>query len=84
MSLETHHDLHSEFSNDGDILHALKLENAHFRTVADRYHETNKAIHRIEAGAEPASDERLETLKKQRLAMLDEVATMIAAHRDQA
>jgi uncharacterized protein len=81
MSIDTQHDLHSEFPNDGDILHALKLDNAHFRALSDRYHENNREIHRIEAEVEAASDERLEGLKKQRLAMLDEVAAMISAHR---
>ncbi|MGB5483710.1 YdcH family protein [Parasphingorhabdus sp.] len=72
------HDLHTEFPNDGDILHQLKLSDGHFRTVSDRYHDINKEIHRIEAEVEAASDERSEELKKQRLKHLDEVATMIA------
>jgi uncharacterized protein YdcH (DUF465 family) len=72
------HDLHAEFPNDNDILHALKLSDGHFRTVSDRYHDVNKEIHRIEAEVEPASDERNEELKKQRLSLLDEVATMIS------
>jgi uncharacterized protein YdcH (DUF465 family) len=81
MSIDTQHDLHSEFPNDGDILHALKLEDAHFRTIADRYHDLNREIHRIESEVEAASDERLEGLKKQRLALLDDVATMISTRR---
>ncbi|MEH6791841.1 YdcH family protein [Parasphingorhabdus sp.] len=72
------HDLHAEFPNDGDILHDLKMSDGHFRTVADRYHDINKEIHRIEAEVEAASDERSEELKKQRLLILDEVAAMIA------
>ncbi|MEH6700291.1 YdcH family protein [Parasphingorhabdus sp.] len=72
------HDLHAEFPNDNDILHALKLSDGHFRTVSDRYHDVNKEIHRIEAEVEPASDDRNEELKKQRLSLLDEVATMIS------
>jgi uncharacterized protein len=84
LSIDTPHDLHSEFTQDGDILHILKLENAHFRIVADRYHDINKTIHRIEAGAEAASDERLEALKKQRLSILDDVAGMIAAQKQKA
>jgi uncharacterized protein YdcH (DUF465 family) len=81
MTIDTQHDLHSEFPNDGEILHALKMDNAHFRALAERYHEANREIHRIEAEVEAASDTRLEDLKKQRLAMLDEVASMIAARR---
>ncbi|WP_417621815.1 YdcH family protein [Parasphingorhabdus sp.] len=72
------HDLHAEFPDDVEKLHQLKISNQHFRTVADRYHDINKEIHRIESEVEPASDERTETLKKQRLLLLDEVAAMIA------
>lgn len=79
---EAQHDLHSEFPQDGEILHRLKLESAHFRELADRYHGVNKDIHRAEAGIEPVSDDWLETLKKQRLALLDDVATLIAGKRE--
>jgi uncharacterized protein YdcH (DUF465 family) len=72
------YDLASEFPDDGAVLHALKLGDAHFRALAERHHETNREIHRIETSTEAASDARLETLKKQRLAMLDEVARAIA------
>ena len=77
----TLHDLHSEFPDDGDILHQLKLHNGHYQTLAERYHDVNRAVHRIESGVEPASDARSEDLKKQRLALLDEVAALIAAHK---
>lgn len=73
----TPHELHEEFPNDVDVLHKLKVEDAHFRTVSDRYHNLNREIHRIEAEVEASSDDRLEELKKQRLALLDEVSAMV-------
>jgi len=72
------HDIATEFPNDTAILHELKLADAHFRASSDRYHEINREIHRIETTVEPASNERLEDLKKQRLAILDDVAQAIA------
>jgi uncharacterized protein YdcH (DUF465 family) len=75
------HDLATEFPGDIEILHELKLADAHFRGVSDRYHDINREIHRIETSVEPASDERLEGLKKQRLTMLDEVAQVIVKAR---
>jgi uncharacterized protein YdcH (DUF465 family) len=72
------HDLHSQFPADAAALHTLKLGNAHFRTLSDRYDAVNKDIHRIETGVEPAADERLEGLKKQRLALVDDIAALIA------
>ena len=72
-------DLHSLFPQATDRLHDLKLNDAHFRTLADRYHALLGEITPIEDGTAPASDERLEDLKKQRLALLDQIGTLIAA-----
>lgn len=74
----TPHDLHAEFPEHGDVLHQLKLEDRHFQALSERYHELNREIHRVETGVEAGSDDRLEELKKQRLAMLDEVQEMIS------
>lgn len=71
------HDLHSEFPDDAEILHQLKLGNPRFPVLADDYHVHNKEIQRIESGVEASSDDRLEELKKRRLQMLDEVSSMI-------
>lgn len=73
------HDLAAAFPDAAAKLHALKLNDAHFRKLSDAYYELDKAIHHAETGIEPASDEHLETLKKQRLAVLDAVADMVAA-----
>lgn len=81
MSNHTPHELHDEFPHDGALLHKLKLDDAHFRTLAERYHEVNRTIHRIEAEIEAASDEHAESLKKQRLALLDEILAMVEAAR---
>jgi uncharacterized protein YdcH (DUF465 family) len=73
----TPHDLHAEFPDSAEALHVLKTGNAHFAKIAAHYQEVNGEIHRIESGLEPASDDRTENLKKERLAILDQVAVMI-------
>lgn len=73
------HDLHSEFPGEESCLRRLKMESEAFRGLADRYHRIAKEIHRIETGIEAASDQRLEERKKERLAILDEVAGLIAS-----
>lgn len=78
------HDLHAEFPEDGEILHRMKLNDAHFQKVSETYQQANHEIHRIEAGIDAASDVRLEDLKKERLALLDEVATLIARAKETA
>lgn len=77
----TPHELADEFPNDHAVLHELKLHNAHFVTLAERYHEVNGEIHRIESEIETPSDEYTETLKKKRLHLLDEISEMVAKAR---
>jgi uncharacterized protein YdcH (DUF465 family) len=73
------HELHEEFPGSADRLHELKLSDPHFARQAERYHELNREIHRIESEVAPASDQHLEELKKQRLALLDEIAQLLAS-----
>ena len=73
------HDLAAAFPEAAARLHALKLTDTHFQKLSDAYYQLDKAIHRAETGIEPTSDEHLEALKKQRLAVLDAVADMVAA-----
>jgi uncharacterized protein YdcH (DUF465 family) len=71
------HELHEEFPGDAARLHELKLNNPHFARLADRYHEINREIHRAEAGVDAVNDEALETMKKQRLTLKDEIASLL-------
>lgn len=73
------HALLEEFPDHADRIHELKANDAHFARIADRYHELNHEIIRIESGLEPTSDEVLEDFKKQRLHLLDEIAGRLRA-----
>jgi len=75
------HDLHDEFPQDSAVLHQLKTGDAHFAGLADRYHTLNREIHRIDSGVEPTSDDHAEQLKRQRLALLDEISAIVAKAR---
>jgi uncharacterized protein YdcH (DUF465 family) len=77
----TPNDLREEFPEAVDVLHQLKVHDAHFATLAERYHDLNREIHRIESDLEPASDARAEALKKQRLALLDDISAIVAKAR---
>ena len=72
------HELHEEFPDAQARIHALKTTNNHFARLADRYHELNRSIHRVEAEVEPTSDDILADMKKRRLALKDEISAMIA------
>ncbi|MFM7403985.1 MAG: YdcH family protein [Erythrobacter sp.] len=77
MSAHTPNELADIFPADAAALHRLKLNDAHFARLAERHHVVNRAVHRIETEIEAASDERLETLKRERLHLLDEIAAML-------
>lgn len=77
----TPHELHDEFPDSGEAIRRLKLEDPHFARLADRYHDVNREIHRIEAEIETPSDDYTESLKKQRLALIDEISAVLAAAR---
>lgn len=77
MSQNTPHELHEEFPDKTDQIHQLKDTNAHFRKLAEQYHTVNRAIHRAETNMEPISGEAETGLRKQRMALKDEIAAML-------
>lgn len=76
MPLEKHDLLH-ELPESKEAIHLLKANSGHFAKLFEAYHELDHEIHRIETGAENTSDEYLETQKKQRLSLKDQLYTMI-------
>lgn len=72
MPLENH-SLINEFPEMRDRIHTLKTSDNHFARLFAEYDAVEHDVHRIESGAEAASDERLEMLKKERLRLKDEL-----------
>ncbi|QUL37020.1 YdcH family protein [Erythrobacter sp. JK5] len=81
MSQHTPNEFSTVFKRDRALITRLKHEDAHFARLADEYHEVNRQVHRIEAETEAASDERMESLKKQRLGLLDAITAIVAKAR---
>jgi uncharacterized protein YdcH (DUF465 family) len=73
------HELADEFPAQKAKIHELKLSNLHFAQLADKYHDLNREIHRAEVGVEAMSDESLETLKKKRLQLKDELSSLLTS-----
>ena len=71
------HELSQEFPEYKDAIHELKSKDAHFAKLNDEYHLVTRQIARIEQEIETVSDEVAETLKKKRLALKDELFTII-------
>lgn len=75
----TPHELHEEFPEAADRIHALKTSDRHFARLAEEYHRLNREIHRAETDIEPTSDAHLEEMKKQRLKLKDEIFARLGA-----
>ena len=74
----TPHELAQDFPDAADKIHDMKVGNAHFARLMDEYHEINRAVHRAETGVEPC-DQLAETqMRKERMRLKDEIATMLA------
>lgn len=78
MSAE-HHDLVHELPEHKDTIHTLKVNDPHFARLFEEYHETNREVLRMEEDIEPVSDETLEDRKKHRLALKDQLYSLILA-----
>jgi uncharacterized protein YdcH (DUF465 family) len=76
------HDLRHEFPEFSEAIHELKMHDAHFARLFNEYHEVDHEVHRIESGAETPSDDYLESRKKERLRLKDELYALLKAHSD--
>lgn len=75
----TPHELPEEFPEYAEKIHELKTNDAHFAKLFDEYHEVNGAVHRAETDVEPASDDHIAELRKQRLKLKDELFALLKA-----
>lgn len=74
----TPNELDEMFPAAKTVIHELKQSDPHFAKLADRYHEINRSVHRMETNVEPVSDETMEIERKKRLVILDEISAIIA------
>lgn len=74
----TPHELLEEFPDQHDAMHALKISDAHFAKLYDDYHTLNGSIHRAETDIEPTDDLHMNEMRKERLALKDQIAAMLA------
>lgn len=75
----TPHELAEEFPEHVELMHRLKEDNAHFRRLFDEYHQINRAVHRAETDIEPTDDAHMTEMRRQRLALKDEIYGMISS-----
>ena len=73
----TPHELSEEFPDQIADMHALKGRDAHFARLYDEYHVVNRAIHRAETNLEPTDDLHMNDMRKQRMALKDQISTAL-------
>ncbi|MEI5638373.1 MULTISPECIES: YdcH family protein [unclassified Pseudoalteromonas] len=78
MNIERH-SLAKELPEFKNQIHELKMSDNHFSKLFKDYHDIDNAVIRIEDGVEHASDEHLESLKKQRLWLKDQLYSLLKA-----
>ena len=73
----TPHELHEEFPEHAEKIHALKAANAHFARLVADYHAVNREIHRVETRVEAASEDHEQALRRRRMHLKDEIAAVL-------
>ncbi|MDG1863096.1 MAG: DUF465 domain-containing protein [Yoonia sp.] len=76
----TPHELSDEFPDQMQKMHDLRQTDAHFAKMSDEYHEVNRAVHRAETNVAPTSDEHMNQMRKERMALKDQIASYLSAH----
>lgn len=56
-----------------DLITQLKTTDRHFLNVFDKHNELDQQIKNMESGVEPATHITIETMKKEKLALKDEL-----------
>ncbi len=69
------HELAEEFPAEKAKIQTLNQDDAHFAKLSDEYHEVNREIHRIETNVTPADEGYEKKLRRQRVALKDEIST---------
>lgn len=60
-----------------DLITRLKTENAHFVRLFDEHNELDQRIKNLEARIELATDTEIEALKKEKLALKDQLYVIL-------
>jgi hypothetical protein len=76
MNVEKH-SLVKDFPEHQHTIRHLKMHNNHFAKLFSSYHEIEKEVHEIEQNDTRVEDDYIETLKKQRVHLKDQLFEMI-------
>jgi len=60
-----------------DLIHQLKSSDQHFARIFDQHNELDHRIKRMESGEELATNDQIETLKKEKLHTKDQLYAIL-------
>ena len=80
--MSENHNLAADFPEFQDAIHNLKLSNAHFRKLFDRFQDIDHALIRAEQRIDLISAVDEENLRKERLQVKDEIYKMLKLQND--
>ena len=60
-----------------DLISKLKTTDHHFQRLFDKHNELDERIQRMEQGIEPGTHEQIETLKKEKLLLKDQLYALL-------
>ncbi len=73
----TPHELAADFPEHAEQISALKQSDAHFARLVEKYHDINREVHRAETDVTPMGDFAMSDLRKQRMALKDEIYALL-------
>ncbi len=71
------HTILNDFPEMSAHIHEMKKNNRHFARLSEKYDALEHSVHLMESGTETFTDEYLETLKKKRLKLKDELFSIL-------
>lgn len=78
------HAIHEEFPDDSEIIHELKISDAHFARLLAEYDSVNDEVVAAETFVKPTSEEYESELRRRRVLLKDDIARAISAAKAQA
>jgi uncharacterized protein YdcH (DUF465 family) len=76
-----HHDLAHEFPEHIEAMQSLKTHDGHFAKLFDDYHSLTSEVEGLELADLPVNDILIEEMKKQRVALKDQLYRALVAHK---
>lgn len=76
MQLEKH-SLVKDFPEHQHTIRHLKMNDNHFAKLFDEYHELENEVHQIEENNQPVADDYIESLKKRRVHLKDQLFNLV-------